>query len=384
MRAGTAVVAFARIAAAVIGVVTTSYPRSADDGAGVFVRERVRVLLDHGEEVEIVAAGDRRTDDEPAVTRVPAGSLFYAGGAPEALEEPQLGRRLAAWGQAFGFSCRLLGELAGRARRWRRVESHWLLPCGLAVVAALPGVPHRAHVHGGDLYLLERLPWADSLARLLCKYRPELVFASVLLRERFTALAGASVESFGARCRVEAAPFDPSRFRRRTSAEREQARRELGLGGAMLLGAGRLQPIKGFDLLVAAAGRLEPAWHPTVLIAGEGPERARLVHLAHALNLDLRLPGLLGQRALARTMAAADLFVHPCRTLPGGRSEGMPLVVREALARGLPVIASASGGLAELRGTEGLTLVGEGDVAALAKQIGMAFRSLPGVVPGVG
>jgi glycosyltransferase involved in cell wall biosynthesis len=43
--------------------------------------------------------------------------------------------------------------------------------------------------------------------------------------------------------------------------------------------------------------------------------------------------------------------------------------VREALARGLPVIASASGGLAELCGTPGLTLVAEGDVAALALAI---------------
>jgi glycosyltransferase involved in cell wall biosynthesis len=360
----------------VIGVVTTSYPRSPDDSAGVFVRERVRALLAQGEEVEIVAAGDLRCTDDKLVTRIPAGNLFYAGGAPEALEEARPARRLAAWGQALGFSCRLLAQLARRTEHWHRVESHWLLPCGLAVVAALPGLPHRAHVHGGDLYLLERLPGADSLARLLCQHRPEIVFASSQLRERFTALASAPIESFGARSWVEAAPFDHALFRRRTAAEREQARAKLGFAGTTLLAAGRLQPIKGFDVLVAAAGRLPSAARPSLVIAGEGPERARLAQLARVAGVAVRLPGLLGQPALARHMAAADLFMHPCRTLPGGRSEGMPLVVREALACGLPVIASASGGLEELRGADGLTLVGEGDVEALAEAIARALTAV--------
>ena len=128
-------------------------------------------------------------------------------------------------------------------------------------------------------------------------------------------------------------------------------------------------PIKGFDVLVAAVGQIAPESRPALLIVGEGPERTRLARLARETAVDLRLPGLLGQRSLALHMTAADLFVHPCRTLDSGRSEGMPLVVREALARGLPVITSSSGGLAELRGTAGLTLVEAGDVAALAAAI---------------
>ena len=352
-----------------IGVVTTSYPRSVDDGAGGFVRERVRALLALGEEVEVVAAGEGGWGDGALVTRIPAGGLFYGGGAPEALEAGRLSERLLAFCQAVGFSARMLAELARRKARWHKVESHWLLPCGLAAASALPGLPHRAHVHGGDLYLLERLPCADSLARLLCRQGPEIVFASALLHARFSALLGGSPESFGARCRTEAAPFDPSVFSPLAPGEAEKARAALGLAGATLLGAGRLQPIKGFDLLITAVGRLPPASRPTVVIAGEGPERARLQRRARLAQVELRLPGVLGQRALALHMAAAALFVHPCRTLPGGRSEGMPLVVREALARGLPVVASASGGLAELRGSDGLTLVAEGDVSALAEAI---------------
>jgi glycosyltransferase involved in cell wall biosynthesis len=134
-----------------------------------------------------------------------------------------------------------------------------------------------------------------------------------------------------------------------------------------------LQPIKGFDVLIAAVGRLPCESRPTVVIAGDGPERPRLARLARLFRVDLRLPGVLGQRALSQHMAAATLFVHPCRTLPGGRSEGNPVVVREALARGLSVIASASGGLAGMRAGEGLTLVGEDDADALAGAIARAL-----------
>ena len=101
-----------------IGLVTTSYPRSLDDGAGGFVRERVRVLRQQGHTVEIIAAGDGQYASQPTnddgVIRVDARGLFYAGGAPEALEDVDFSRRLVAWGKAIGFSLSLLGQVASR------------------------------------------------------------------------------------------------------------------------------------------------------------------------------------------------------------------------------------------------------------------------------
>ena len=308
------------------------------------------------------------------VTRIEAGGLFYEGGAPEALEAPDLIPRLLALGQAGRFSLAMLRHLALRGRRWDAVESHWLLPCGLLACAALPGLPHRAHVHGGDLFLLARLPWGDSMARVLCRSRPKLVFASTSLRDGFSALAGTSPETLGAECRIEPAPFDAAVFHRRSDEERSRLQLSLGLTPPTLLAAGRLVPIKGFDALVTALGQIPLTSRPVLVIAGEGPERARLAKLAREAGVRMQLVGLLGQRALAERMAAADLFVHPCRTLANGRSEGMPLVVREALVCGLPVIASASGGLGELRGEKRLTLVDPDEKGALVHAIVQTLR----------
>jgi len=358
----------------VIGVVTTSYPRGPDDGAGGFVRERVRMLRQQGHKVEIVAAGGaggRTLDAGPPdqVTRIEAHGLFYAGGAPEALEDPRPVRRLAAWCKALGFSSAMFSEVVRRRGQWNAVESHWLVPCGLLTSIALPGLPHRSHVHGGDLFLLRRLPFAGSLGRAFCRTRPELVFASAHLQNEFEALLGAPPESLGARCKVEAAPFARWLFHARPSEERARLRTRLGFTRPTVLAAGRLVPIKGFDVLIAAVAQLPASVRPDLVIAGDGPELHALALQARAVGACVRLVGILGQGELARTMAAADLFVHPCRSLPDGRSEGMPLVVREALACGLPVIASSSGGLAELDGTEGLQLVRPDDAALLATAI---------------
>jgi glycosyltransferase involved in cell wall biosynthesis len=136
---------------------------------------------------------------------------------------------------------------------------------------------------------------------------------------------------------------------------------------------GRLVPIKGYDLLVRAAGRLPPARRPALLVLGDGAEREPLLRLAAGRGVDLRLPGAVPLEEVAAHLGAADVFAHPARVLPGGRTEGMPVAVGEAIAAGLPVVAAACGGLCELAGTAGVRLVPPDDVGALARALEVAL-----------
>jgi glycosyltransferase involved in cell wall biosynthesis len=364
----------------VIGVLTTSYPRSPGDYAGVFVRERVRALRLGGEQVEVIAASDGAVSesDGDAVMRVLVrpGGLFYAGGAPERLQTGARGQRWRALLDGIHFSTRMAELMRQRQAHWRAVESHWLVPCAVVACAVAPDLPHRAHAHGGDVFLLSRLPGGDSLARLLCRRGTHLVFASTDLRTRFARLCGQAPEDLGARVSVEPAPFDGQLFRARRIDERAWLRGRLGVTGPTLLAAGRLVPIKGFDVLIAALGGLPAARRPVLLLAGDGPEATALARQAARLGVALRLLGTLAQPALAEWMNAVDLFVHPCRGLADGRTEGAPLVVREALACGLPVIASASGGLPEQTHAL-LTLVAPDDVDALTAAIAERLTAAP-------
>ena len=360
-----------------IGVLCTSYPRSPDDYAGSFVRTRVRALAAAGQALEVIAAGAESETNQGTVRvfRVPtagAAEIFYADGAPEALESGAPGQRARAWLEAVHFSAGMTALAARRAAGWSAVESHWLVPSALVACAVAPHLRHRAHAHGGDVFLLARVPGGASLARLLCRSGAELVFASADLRDRFARLCGDTLESLGARTFVQPAPYDSSLFRPRPVAERHSLRSRLGLQGFTVLAAGRMVPIKGYDVLVNAMGHLPARERPTLVIAGTGPEEPRLRRLATACAVDLRWPGLVSAATLAEWMAAADLFVHPSRSLSNGRSEGAPVVVREALAAGLPVIASALGGLPELAGHERLTLVVPENPSALAAEIARA------------
>jgi len=355
-----------------IGVLTTSFPRHAGDFAGSFVADSVRALAASGAAIEVIAADDgagaadgvARTDLGPRVRvwRVPVQvtggpRLFYGDGAPEALERGGG----AVWAQAAAFWAGLCQRLRARAGRWAAIEAHWLVPCGLAARGCFPALPLTVHAHSGDVALLERLPAGPALARYVARGATDLLFASEDLRVRFGRLAGTVVGRVMPRQPLGlAAAVDPAR--------RLAARHSLRFEGPTLLSVGRLVPIKGFDVLVRAAaiaGQRGPA--PSVVILGDGPERERLGALARRLGVPLRLPGFVERQDVPRWMTAADLYVQPSRRLASGRTEGLPVATLEALSLGVPVVASATGGLSELpHPAPRLRLVPADDPAALA------------------
>lgn len=125
-----------------------------------------------------------------------------------------------------------------------------------------------------------------------------------------------------------------------------------------------LTPEKGVDLLLEAAALLRPEW-PRLrwLVLGDGPERERLIARRRTLGLDdvVAMPGHLPRPE--GTLARATLAVQP------SRQEGFGSVVLEALALGVPMVATAVGGLPEALAAGGGVLVPPDDPVALAKTI---------------
>jgi glycosyltransferase involved in cell wall biosynthesis len=109
--------------------------------------------------------------------------------------------------------------------------------------------------------------------------------------------------------------------------------------GAYALASGRLVEEKGFDTAIAAARR---AGVPLV-VAGDGPDSARLKELA--AGAEVRFTGRLTENALAQVRARAGVMLVPSRS-----EEAFPYAALDALAAGVPVLASQYGGLPELVG----------------------------------
>ena len=110
--------------------------------------------------------------------------------------------------------------------------------------------------------------------------------------------------------------------------------------GVVVGHVGRLQPEKGADVFLAAVARvLHAAPNARILVVGDGPERGGLEALARSLGLDGRVE-FLGERPDARELIAGlDVLVV------SSRSEGSPLVALEAMEAGVPVVATAVGGI---------------------------------------
>jgi glycosyltransferase involved in cell wall biosynthesis len=193
------------------------------------------------------------------------------------------------------------------------------------------------------------VPAADRLQRLLKRLTSRRLAAHVAVSdssarevERLAGLPDGSVRTI----HNGLAPVDPAPRR----------------GGGTLLGAaGRFVPQKGFDVLLRALAELPQA---SLLLVGDGPERPRLERLVDELGLRDRVE-LTGWRPdAARLLAAVDAVVVPSRAEPFG------LVALEAMSAGVPVIASAVDGLAEVV-TDGETglLVPPDDPRLLAEAI---------------
>jgi glycosyltransferase involved in cell wall biosynthesis len=153
---------------------------------------------------------------------------------------------------------------------------------------------------------------------------------------------------------------------------RETLRAELGLDGDALAFAGRLGPQKSLDVALEALVLVPGV---TLAVAGDGPDRGALERRVRALGLDgrVRFLGSLSREGVLRLFRAADASIL------SSSWENFPHTVVEALAVGTPVLATTTGGVAEVvRDGENGLLVASGDVDGLAAAIRRSHHAAPG------
>jgi len=143
----------------------------------------------------------------------------------------------------------------------------------------------------------------------------------------------------------------------------------------LILHVGRLVEKKGTKVLIEALAGIASA---KLVIIGDGPLRGALERQARQLGDRIRFLGELSSDEVANWMRRASVLAVPSLTAADGDAEGLPNVVVEAAASGLPVVGTAHSGIPEAvdDGTTGF-LVPEGDAGALAARLAQLLGAEP-------
>lgn len=351
---------------------TTLYPNAATPNHGIFVENRLRHLVESGiVRSRVVAPIPWFPSSAPlfgkyssfgkAPPRETRGGLDVYH--PRFLTIPKVGMSVAP---EF-----LYRGSAGTMRRLQRqkpfdlIDAHYFYPDGVAAVRhghAL-GKPVVITARGTDVNLIPQYRLPRRQLQGAAAEAAAIITVSQALKD---AVMGLGVPAD--RVTVLRNGVDLNLFH---TGGRNEARQKLSLTRRTLLSVGHLVERKGNHLTIAALAEL-PAFE--LLLAGDGPERARLESLATGLGVRdrVRFLGAVPHRELQPIYAAADALV-----LASSR-EGWPNVLLEAMACGTPVVASNIWGNPEVVSRpEAGTLMRERTALGVAEGIKALFSNYP-------
>jgi len=235
--------------------------------------------------------------------------------------------------------------------------------CILGLAATVMRIPLIMTIHAGMNPRLRYRLVAPSLFRLVSRFIAVGQHIKVQLQ---------SFGIPGSRVHVISSGVELHFFERSLFAQQE-TRALLGIPNdvSVAISVGRLHPLKGYSYLVDAIKSLGRAgFH--VFIVGDGPERVLLEEQARNLP-QVHLVGEQPPAVVAQYLRSADLFVLPSVDLEC-QAEGTPTSLMEAMAVGLPVVATMAGAIPDLiQDSVGGLLVPQRDAQALADALRWCF-----------
>lgn len=364
---------------------THTYPRFPGDINAPFVEQLMERIAGCGIDVSVLTAYD------PAWNRTPDDHTLdlhtYRYVWPESLHVLGYSRTIegnvrfrphvyALSPLLFAGAYRAYWRLV-RSRRPDVLHAHWILPNGWIAsrVSRHEKVPLIIQLHGSDIFTAEKKPLFRRMAVSAAEHAACIVSPSPNLKDRLVAL-GADPAKF----RIVPNTVDVSFLDGVDDESVRSLRKELAIpeSAQVVLTMGRMVYVKGFDYLLKAfkafrfGVRFFNPDEVVIVLAGGGVLLDEMKQLAQSLGIAdyVRFPGPVMREDVPRYFAMADIFVVPSIRHESGAVDGLPVVVPEAMAAGLPVIASNVGGIPVLvHDNKTGMLVPERDVEALGNAI---------------
>ena len=341
----------------------STFPRYENDTEPRFILDLAKYMKEYAEVTVLVPAAPKAADTEVlegvSVIRYhyfPVHSLetlCYPGAIVPRIREKKVRGLLVPW-----LFVSLWVHLFKMRKSYDIVQANWLIPQG--IVQSFLKKPYIVTGHGADVTSLNR----GLLKKLKKRCLKNAWGVTAVSRPLMDVLDGIYKNGNQA---VISMGCDTSLFGRQYREENY-----FGQGNQkVLLFVGRLAEKKGVCYAIEALRNVEDAM---LVIAGDGPLREELQRQADKVMREtgkkIVFLGAKTHEELKKIYASADLFVMPSITAKDGDKEGFGLVILEAFASGLPIVASRSGGITDIvkDGVNGF-LVEEKDAGGMAEQI---------------
>lgn len=353
-------------------IITSTYPLRTTDSQVPWLRLFVRKLAQQYKTVDVFAPSYRGSSDH-TLEGIRVYRFRYAPSNIEALTHDEEGALSKIRQKPMLFILSLpyicLGSIAVAVllfkKRYDVVNIHWPFPHGIFSLVIRLVRPHTRIVytfHGAEFTLMRKLPFGTWIMKFLLRQAD-----AVIANSRFTKHLIQKVLA----CRVFVIPFAPvelSTLKKQGSISPTPARQK----NKRILYVGRLIERKGIPYLVEAMSHIVTKVNARLDIVGEGALfNAILAQVTRSgLGNYVYLHGRVSERKLEKFYRKCDIFVLPAIQDTWGDTEGLGVVLLEAMSFGKPVVASRVGGIPDIvhNGKNGL-LVSEKDPSALARAI---------------
>jgi len=327
-----------------IGVITSAYPEYEDDPHGIFVHRLMREIVKQGHEVKVLApfAGGKTKFNLEGVD-VERFNYFY----------PRRFQRLAGRSGMIdnvkeGFLVKLqvisflFFNIVYSLRKFRDmdiVHVQWPIPNGLGALflKKIYGIPYINTIHGEEVYLSKRYHTIFALKWIVNNAKKTITNSS--------ATRDSCLEAGLDEYNIQIIPFgvDTDFFKPLKLPKNEDM--------FQILSVGYLIERKGFEYLIRAMKEvLKKHKNARLKIVGSGPLENKLKNMIIKLELqnEVEIIKNVSDEELLRLYNSSDLFVLPSITDSQGNTEGLGVVLLEAMASGLPVIGSNVGGIKDI------------------------------------